>query len=379
MIEVSQMNCTGCGACLQICPVQCIEMKMDEEGFEIPKVNIEKCIKCKRCEDVCPEKNVLEGVQEGTVYAYKNSRSEIRKKSTSGGFFYACAEMIIKEEGYVYGAIYNDELKVVHSSADNMQEVCKMMGSKYVQSDMGNCYVDVRKLLLENKKILFTGTPCQIAGLKRYLGKEYANLVTIQLICHGVPSPLLFEKYKNYLKQKYHMDILKHISFRDDEGYRIRIRSVDRTIYLKGSTDLFLRPFLKGLNYRYCCYNCKYAHNHIADITIGDFWGAEKVMPDFYEDGGMSCVIVNTEKGKEVFDIVVEEIENRKSRYSDAARKNQNLLKPTSLPKERKDFYVDLEKQNYIKKLQKYVPLKARIGGILPKQIVSLIDKWREV
>lgn len=379
MIEVSQVNCTGCGACLQICPMQCIEMKADDEGFWIPKINAKECIECNRCEEVCPEKNVLEGVQEGTVYAYKNSKSEIREKSTSGGFFYACAERIIKENGYVFGAIYNEKLEVIHSFTDNLREVCKMMGSKYVQSDVGNCCVDVRKLLLEGRKVLFTGTPCQIAGLKRYLGKEYENLFTIQLICHGVPSPLLFEKYKKYLKQKYHMGGLKHISFRDDDGYRIRIRirSDDKTIYLKGSTDLFLRPFLKGLNYRYCCYSCKYAHNHVADITIGDFWGAEKVMPDFYEEGGISCVIVNTEKGMKLFDAVVEETEVKKTTYSDAARKNRNLLKPTLFPKERREFYTDIEKQNYVKELRKYIPLKARIGAMLPKTMIELIDKWR--
>lgn len=372
MINPSQHNCTGCTACIMSCPIKCIHMKQDEEGFLVPKVDAEKCVKCNLCDQICPELNRKNVINIGKVYAFKNNDLHIRLNSSSGGAFFTVAKYVIEKNGIVCGALFDNNLKLIHKCVSCLEDVKKMMGSKYIQSYIGNVYEEIRKNLVAKKIVLFTGTPCQVAGLKSYLRKEYDNLLTIQLICHGVPSPLLFEKYKIYLKNKYSIKEIEYLSFRKNNKFVITVQGDGRKLSWKGSIDLYLRPFIKGKNYRYCCYSCQYSKNHIADITIGDFWGVEKYYKQFCDSHGISFLMLNTSKGKQIFNLM-ENVSFIQSKYDIAAKNNNNLLNPTVLNKDRYIFYKDINDSNYIKNLKKFVPLKAIVASKLPNSLLGFL------
>ncbi|NJE43786.1 Coenzyme F420 hydrogenase/dehydrogenase, beta subunit C-terminal domain [Massilimicrobiota sp. SW1139] len=372
MINANQYNCTGCGACKLSCPTKCIEMIPDDEGFLIPKINKVKCIDCNICERVCPEINTLENKNKGKVYAFYNKDSEMREKSSSGGFFYSIAEYVISQNGIVCGAIFDSQMKVIHACSNSIDDVKKMMKSKYVQSDTRETFKEIKKYLEINYIVLFCGTPCQVGGLKKYLKKDYTNLITIQLICHGVPSPLLFEKYKEYLIKRFSLKKISEFSFRDNNKFIMSISDGEKRKKWQGNTDRYLRPFIKGKNYRMCCYSCKYSQNHISDFTIGDFWGLEHYYENFCDGKGISFVMINSNKGKEIFyELNSETIE---ATYNLASKHNKNLLNPSPLDKDRRDFYKNINDSNYIENLKKYIPLSAKIVSKLPENIIKKIS-----
>lgn len=373
MINANQHNCTGCGACIASCPQKCIHMKYDLEGFIIPVVDVNRCVNCNLCDKVCPEKKEKKVSKDGDVYAFKNNDLEIRLKSSSGGVFFSVAKKIIENKGVVCGALFDNDLRLIHKCTSELSDVAKMMGSKYVQSYIGDVYSQIKGYLNSDREVLFVGTPCQVAGLKSFLNGDYDNLFTIQLICHGVPSPLLFEKYKEYLCKKHSMTRLDKISFRDNNRFKITITCEDEKKSWQGSTDLYLRPFIKGKNYRYCCYNCLYSQNHIADITIGDFWGAEKYYKDLCDSHGISFFMVNTKNGEKMFKNL-ENITTISSDYDIASKHNSNLNIPSKIDADREDFYKDINKSNYIESLRKYVPLSAVIASKLPKRLIEIIQ-----
>ena len=196
----SKELCTGCGACYNICPVQCINMEADEEGFDYPFIELDKCIDCRKCQSVCPMINSAKFHDETelTVYACWNKDESVRYNSSSGGVFTALAEAIIEDDGVAYGAAYDESMIVRHIAIDNKHDVKKLRGSKYVQSDIGRTYSDIKTKLVEGKKVLFSGTPCQVAGLKNFIGEKSGNLITCDILCKGVSSPGLFNKYVNF-------------------------------------------------------------------------------------------------------------------------------------------------------------------------------------
>lgn len=309
MIEIKdKYNCCGCAACIQRCPKQCISLEEDNEGFLYPNVNKLLCVDCHLCEKVCPILNKKEDKKPIIALAAINTDEGIRLKSSFGGIFTLLAEKIIANEGMVFGAAFDKNWEVHHEEGITIEDLCKFRGSKYVQSKIENSYKKTEYLLKEGKKVLFSGTPCQIAGLKCFLQKEYLNLTTVDFICHGVPSPGIWRWYiKNQIFGTTNTSSkLKDINFRDKTyGWR----DFQLTFQFKSSTPIsstnnangYMIAFLNNICLRPSCYQCpaKSGRSH-SDITIADFWGVNNFNIDLDDNKGTSLVLINTNKGLEL-------------------------------------------------------------------------------
>lgn len=308
MIEITDKSkCCGCTACKSICPKQAIIMKQDEEGFLYPIIDKTKCVNCGLCDKVCPIKNAKEEKKEQHAYIFQNTNDEIRRESTSGGAFTAIAEYIIKNNGIVYGAIFDENYKVIHTGIDKIEELYKFRNSKYVQSEIGNCYSEVKQNLNNDRIVCFSGTSCQIEGLKNYLGKNYEKLLLVDVVCRAVPSPLIWKKYLN-LRQKEYKNISK-IMFRDKYyGYKYSNLSIynkdndKKQEYHKGvDSDPYLRAFFSNICDRPSCYDCKFKKLHReSDITIWDCFDVEKYNKEFDDDKGTNRILTHTKKGDKI-------------------------------------------------------------------------------
>lgn len=377
-------NCCGCNACLSVCPVNCISMKSDVEGFKYPEIDHSLCINCKKCEKVCPAANETspeKSVGERCFVAYSLD-SNIRKKSSSGGVFYHIAHRIIEEGGVVFGAAMVGRT-VKHIYAKTEQELKKFMGSKYVQSEIGDCYIRAKEFLDLGKKVLFSGTPCQIKGLYAYLGeKEYPNLLTQDLICHGVPSPKVWESYVSY---KSNSD-MPDVSFRDKRFgwhyFSMRIRDGHKTYRKNLNDDWFLKLFLDNTILRPSCYNCQAKkQGNSADITIADCWSPRKVSDKIKDtDKGLSLVLINSKNGNDFWDklsarsgVFFEEANREKALASQAAITQSAPCNPKramffeALDKVGMEYlYKNWYKKSVIKKVkQKIIYLKMKMKIIL--------------
>lgn len=316
MIEIKEKSqCCGCTACSSICPKKAIVIKQDEEGFMYPIIDKRKCVNCGLCDKVCPIKNGKENKNSQHAYIFQNADDKIRRESTSGGAFTAIAEYVIDNNGIVYGAVFDEKYKVIHKGIDNKEELYKFRNSKYVQSEMENCYSEIKEYLNKGKLVCFSGTSCQVEGLKNYLGKHYENLILVDVVCRAVPSPLIWKKYLN-MRQKQYKDISK-IMFRDKYyGYKYSNLSIysknsdKKQEYHKGvDSDPYLRAFFTNICDRPSCYDCKFKKLHReSDITIWDCFNVEKFDKNFDDDKGTSRVLTHTENGKNIIDILSKKI-----------------------------------------------------------------------
>lgn len=300
-------DCCGCGACLNKCPKQAIKMYEDKCGFIYPVIKEDKCVRCGQCKKVCAFQN--EDVKNSPIecFAAISMNSEQAKKSASAGVFAAIATKVIERGGIVYGAAFDETWKVRHILVETIDQLVAIQGSKYVHSDIENKYSEIREQILIGKQVLFSGTPCQVAGLQSYLGEKYDNLLTIDIVCHGVPSNKMFHDYIKTLESK-HGGRITAFTFRDKTlGWGINGSAVvnGKRIIIWQSASSYLYYFTNGWIYRENCYKCPYACEHRpADITLGDYWGIEKEHPELLgkdgwdESNGISCVITNTEKGQ---------------------------------------------------------------------------------
>lgn len=322
MIKIKdKKDCCGCASCVQACPKQCISFKEDEQGFSYPSVNEKDCIDCGLCEKVCPILNQNEKRIPLKVYAAINPNEEIRLKSSSGGIFTMIAESVINEGGVVFGARFNENWEVIHDYTETIEGLDVFRGSKYVQSRIGETYKQVQEFLKIGRKVLFSGTPCQVAGLKRFLRKDHELLFTVDVVCHGVPSPLVWREYLNK-KVLCPNVIIETISFRDKftgwnkYGFAVhgktvcevgkKLTSMDciNMFVLRESrkTNMFMQSFLKDLCLRPSCYRCgTKCGKSGSDITLADYWGVTNYHPEFDDDKGTSLVLVNNEKGKNMY------------------------------------------------------------------------------
>ncbi len=337
---IDKKNCCGCSACVQRCPKQCIRLEEDTEGFLYPQVDEETCIKCGLCEKVCPILNHADKLPVQEVLAVKNPDEEERMNSSSGGVFLPLAREVINQGGVVFGAVYDESWEVHHVYAEKIEDVYPMMGSKYLQSKIENSFKDAERFLKQGREVLFVGSPCQIAGLRTYLrNKQYQNLLAVDFLCHGVPSPgvwrrYLAETYGGYdaneqsrlqatagknsvlLSSLNATSPIGDIKFRDKresgwKKYRFVVRQksaskADQNTVLSSDIhyeNTFMRGFLSDIYLRPSCYECKCKNgvNH-SDLTIGDYWAARVTDQDFDDDKGLGLVLVNTAKGKEYFD-----------------------------------------------------------------------------
>lgn len=298
-------QCCGCGACVQKCPKSCVSFKADAEGFLYPSINIKNCVNCGICVSVCPFHAPMEAKDPINSFASFHKDDKIRQKSSSGGVFSMLAKSVLDEGGAVFGAMFDDSWNVVHGCVETVDELPKLQGSKYVQSFIGKSYQEAEQFVKEGRQVLFSGTPCHIAGLRKYLGKDYENLITVDCICHGVPSPKLWKWYLGMEKRK--GDRIVGISFRNkDNGWKRFNIAID---YANGGSsvrtyhreDPYMMAFLDNMSLRPSCSSCqsKSGRSH-SDITLADFWNVDKVVDGIDDDKGVSLVLANTPAGMEM-------------------------------------------------------------------------------
>lgn len=306
MVEIEDKhNCCGCSACASICPKHCITMIADKEGFLYPEVDIESCVDCGLCEKVCNHLHPYDKRNPIKVLAAVNLEERIRMKSSSGGVFYVLAQEIINEGGVVFGARFDESWQVVIDYAEDIKGVESFMGSKYVQARIENAYKDTKRFLQEGRKVLFSGTPCQVAGLHKFLRKSYNNLVTVDFICHGTPSPKVWSLYLNEVTKG--IKNLNNVEFRSKtigwKNFSINIdynKSNGAISYVSPMTnDIYMRAFLNDLILRPSCHDCKAKGcSSQSDITIADFWGVQFIKPEMDDDKGTSLVFIHSSRAE---------------------------------------------------------------------------------
>lgn len=375
--ELEKNKCTGCSACKNICPTDAIHMEYDEEGFLFPILNENKCVNCSLCYNQCPELNPMELKLPAKAFQVVNTSKDYMN-SSSGGAAYLIAKQIIEENGVVYAATYNEQLDVEHQRITFLKDLPKMQGSKYVQSRFTDVYHKCKKDLNDGKKVLVIGTPCQIASIKRFC-KNVDNLYTIDLVCHGVPSPKFFKKHIEFLKSKFEFD---RIRFRFKNWNTINLYAFilngknKKIVY--SDDDAYYNAFIKNESLRKSCYSCQYStKNRIGDLTLGDSRVSEKDK-SFYPFHCKSMVTCNSLKGEQLFSEV--NCEHKEFNYLEEAKVNHSLIAPVKQGLTREKIYKDLKELSYNDFLKKYTPvhsnkylLKRKLEYLVPYKIKRLV------
>ena len=364
-------DCTGCLACADACNHAAIGV-IKEGELLYPSIDKSKCVDCGMCKKVCPIlRSEKENKKEIITYACYNKNLKDRINSSSGGIFVLLAKQIIKKNGVVFGATFDNEFNVKHSYIETEKDLEKFMGSKYTQSVIGDSYKKVKEFLEKNRFVLFTGTPCQIEGLKSFLQKDYDKLYTQDIICHGVPSPKLWKKYLLFQKNKYNEQI-NSISFRNKdngwEKFQMKIQ-FDTKIYSQNhSNDIYMKAFLGNICLRDSCYNCSFKKKYReSDITLGDYWGVNNIHPDLNDDKGISVMIVNTPKGNELFEQIKEDIEYVETNVDEAIKYNSAMIKSVVHHKYEKEFMNNIDNMSVELLIKKYMPKPTILKRIVRK------------
>ncbi len=402
-------DCCGCNVCVQRCPKQCISMHEDNEGFLYPIVDEKLCVDCGLCETVCPILNQREKREPIAVYAAKNPNEEIRLQSSSGGIFTMLAEQTIDKGGVVFGVGFSKDWEVEHQYTETKEGLAAFRGSKYVQSRVGNTFCEAERFLKQGREVLYSGTPCQIAALRNFLNKEYDNLLTVDIICHGAPSPGVFRTYLEEEKEKYVSEAkqkiqfrpflfapiserdsltagvdevnIEAISFRDKEkGWKkfsfvlqlSKATAAGEKNTVSSSYTLYEHPFLKGtladLYLRPSCHSCSAKElKSDSDITLGDYWGIAATMPELDDDKGVSAVLVNTSKGASAINDISAELYT--ASYEDIRQKNPAIYRSCAIPPQRTAFFEECE-DNFTQKVLRLCKQPRRIT--LKRKIIRL-------
>lgn len=351
-------KCTGCTACKNVCPKSAIKMKENSEGFLYPVIDKDICVDCGLCTKVCPINNETKIKFNQKFYAMWTQDNKIRLNSSSGGIFTEIAKYILTSNGIVYGASFDENYNLKHTSINKISDLHKLTGSKYLQSDLNDVFKEIKNLL-KDTKVLFVGTPCQVIGLKKYLKCDFSNLYTCDLICHGVPSPLVF---KNYLETYTDISKIKNINFRDkiigwkNFSFTLDLKNKEKITEIF-SNNLYMRGFLNNLYLRKSCYDCKFANlNRYSDITLGDFWNYEAILNKKEDDKGISLVIVNSDKGNEIINQIKNNVVIEEVTKEDALKTNACLQKGVAYNKKRELFFEKYNDNNKdLKFIIKYV------------------------
>lgn len=371
-------TCTGCTACKSICHKDAIEMVRDNEGFLYPQVDKEKCVECGLCKKVCPVLNVKIEKKEQRGYIFQNGNKDVRNESTSGGFYTAIAENILNKDGIVYGVGFDEKFKVKHLRVTQKEELYKFRNSKYVQSDPNDTFKNVKKDLENNKLVLYSGTACQIEGLKSYLGKKYDNLITVDVICRAVPSPLLWEKYKNLKERKFK---LNNVYFREKKyGYKhsnlTMYNEDEKLVYNNGiDTDPYLRAFFSNIACRLSCYSCKFKNQyHNSDFTIWDCFDVDKYDKDFDDDIGTTRVLTNSTKANKIINELTKDNKIKEIDVDKLVSNFHQMFYSINYNSKRETFFNDLYKNDTQEVLKKYFPntLKCKIEKYSRRTLIKL-------
>lgn len=349
---IDKERCCGCGACLEICPKQCIQFAEDEEGFMYPQVDKTKCIECNLCEKVCPITSKYNNVNIcSEAYGAYSCNYDERILSSSGGIFSVLASNVLDKEGVVCGAAYDEEWNVSHILVETKEQLKRLRGSKYTQSLNKGIYSLIKKKLNDGRIVLYSGTACQVAGLKKYLQKDYENLITVDILCHGVPTPKLWKKYleeMQFLKKSR----IKEIDLRNKETgwkeYSIKICfDNNEQINEKFDENYYMKMFLGNLCLRPSCHDCQYKDiEHPSDITIGDYWGIEKQFPEMDDNKGISIIKINTCKGKKIFAEISSKLVYKKVDIEVALPPTADSRKSVVRHSNREKFFQQIDKKS---------------------------------
>lgn len=390
MLTIDYEKCTGCGACVQRCPKQCISWTTKEFGFRYPKIDKDTCINCGLCEKVCPIDEALTVPLEQKAYAAVHKDSEVLAKSTSGGAFTALADAIFAHKGVVYGAAMMDGMQVKHIRAEDKSSFEDLRSSKYLQSDTGTTYQCVERDLKQGKAVLYSGTPCQIDGLKYFLGKNYENLYTVDIVCHGIGSQHYFDKYMDFAKERYGK--IKALRFRSKEyagwscgGGVVVVDSSDclKKIPYRDFDNYYYAYFLSGDIYRKCCYSCKYANTkRVGDFSLGDYWGIEALNLPLKTEKGCSLLLVNNARAGKLLSTITE-LDKVETTIEQAAHCNKQLNEPSKLPERRQKRIEEFESMSgqqiqkaYLQTHRKTV-MKGKLKAWVPYRIRLFIRRHR--
>ncbi|QKN23698.1 Coenzyme F420 hydrogenase/dehydrogenase, beta subunit C-terminal domain [Caproicibacterium lactatifermentans] len=386
-----KQNCSGCSACASICPNHCITMKEDKEGFLYPFIDDTQCINCGKCKSRCPVFQQRKVQRKPKAFAAYSKHDSVREASSSGGLFTELAQQVLQSGGAVFGASFDDCFHVVHTYVQNTQDLNKLRGSKYVQSSIGDAYAETEALLKEGRKVYFSGTPCQISGLKTYLEKDYENLVCQDLICHGTPSPKVWRNYVRFREDTAQSSAHK-ISFRNKtqgwQKFSLLFQFINGTEYRQTlDCDSYLHLFLSNVCLRPSCSNCAFKGlDRQSDITLADFWGVNQMMPSMFDDKGTSLVIVNTDKGKKLFDSISDSVIVKPVDFNQAIQYNPAIGQSVEASPKRESFFTDLEKEPFEEVLKKYgsdsfsTKIKRKTKGAIKQTLSSLgmLDKVKQ-
>ena len=358
-----ELSCTGCLACADTCKMQAISVKKNRQGFSYPVIDDSVCVHCGKCVSVCPVNVQKKNKATTTPFACWDKDDKERKSATSGGFFTCLAKKFVEDGGVAYGAAYDSSMKVVHKRITSLNEVTQMRGSKYVQSDTSQIYKKVKADLSIGKKVLFSGTPCQVAALKNYLGKDYENLLLIDIMCHGVPSPLIYDDYRKWLENKQKSKVRK-LDFRYKKpGWTVFSMKADFENGKSYVSSKYEDPYhcffsLGGgdLTLRQSCFKCHFTSpERVGDITLADFWQYRaQTYSSRGSEKGVSLVLINTELGKRYFESVADKIKKEEHTWEEAYISNLQLTKPNTVPTDYKNFWNTYYDGGFTKVLEKY-------------------------
>lgn len=389
----SVYDCTACGACAEICPTKCIKMVEDENGFQYPKIDTIQCVNCKACVKICPNNDINkikinDNFTCPTVLAYVNPDKKTLKKSSSGGVFSSIAEWIVNNGGTVYGAVFSekfDSVKILRGT--EFADIEKMRGSKYVECSTEKTYSEVKKDLNDDKYVLYTGSPCHIAGLYAVLkGTNCDKLYTVEILCNGVPSSKLYKMYMKYIEKKY--GEIKNYSFRDKDkwgwgswgSFSYKKNNTQKTKYFVSKSDYYSALYFSSNCFRESCYKCRYSKlPRIADITIGDFWGIEQFKEYSYFKEGVSIVLLNNEHGSELSEISGISADSNMYKLGEVKSLNSTITAGVLRPKDRDTFYKDLNELGFENVARKYVklnPIKSILIRYIPFDVKQKIKKY---
>jgi len=349
--------CCGCAACSNACPKQCIKMLSDVDGFSYPSVDLITCIDCGLCDKVCPVQHPFSEKEPVTTIAAINLKEEVRRRSSSGGFFYALAELVISRNGVVFGASFDEHWNVGIVHTDNLEGVKSFQGAKYVQAEMGKAYIQTRTYLQDGRWVLFTGLPCQISGLKHFLKQDYEKLITAECVCHSVPSPKVWRSYLNSVSKG---RTIKNINFRNKDkgwrnyGYQLVVNFNNGESFKASSANVYMRGLVQNLTVRPSCAKCtaKNGRSH-ADFSMGDYWGVWDLQPKMDDNKGTSIVAVHTRKAVDLLPKLKVKVEN--ANMEGARKYNLGLDKPSPLHKKHDVFFRYVGKCPTEELLSKYL------------------------
>lgn len=375
-------DCCGCAGCEQACPQHCITFQPDSEGFAYPQVDETKCTGCGVCIKKCPILTEAPRAAAPQVFAAKIKDAPTAFRSTSGGVFMVIARHVLQQNGVVFGCAYDENLRAVHIAAENEEQLQRLQSSKYVQSDTRGIYAQAKQALDSGRTVLFSGTGCQTAGLRTFLGRDYPNLLLTDIVCHGVPSPLLFRRYLEYKGGQMGGTITGY-NFRSKEKrgwdlyYKAQTDKKSKSDY--GFFDPYYNAFLTCKTYRESCYKCPFANGErTGDITLADYWGIQKFHPDFYDSNGVSLILVNTEKGAALWKTLRDQIESIPSTMEKARVMNKNLSVPSERPACRDGIYEGIEgdlQRYFTEKLAFSVSPKMKIKQMIPPGLKRAVKK----